>query len=99
MIISSRSSHIHVQSVRIREAGDLMEIDRFLQTMIIDFCIAFGFLVGGCLLGGLGAFIVGDPPTRLMVDLADKLKIWAVVASIGGTFDAISTIERGFFYG
>ncbi|WP_336885176.1 YtrH family sporulation protein [Caldalkalibacillus salinus] len=74
----------------------------FLVTIILDFFVAFGVLIGGCLLGGLGAIIIAQPthpPLDLMSHLADKIKIWAVVAAIGGTIDTLSAIERGFFSG
>jgi hypothetical protein len=72
---------------------------QFLGTIILDFFVAFGVVVGGSLLGGLGAFVIGQPPMHMMKDLAVKLKIWAVVAAIGGTVDTLSVIERGFFEG
>lgn len=71
----------------------------FIVTIILDLFVAFGVLIGGCLLGGLGAFLIGEPPFALMETLADKIKIWAVVAAIGGTIDTLSAIERGFFSG
>ncbi|QKS72043.1 YtrH family sporulation protein [Paenalkalicoccus suaedae] len=71
----------------------------FLATLIIDFFVAFGVIVGGSFLGGIGAYLIGKPPLTIMNDLATTLKIWALVAAIGGTFDAISTIERGIFEG
>ncbi len=74
-------------------------MDKFLETVIMDFFIAFGVILGGCLIGGIGAFLAGEPPLHWMWQLADRLKIWALVAAIGGTFDAITAIERGFFSG
>ncbi|MCM3759660.1 YtrH family sporulation protein [Alkalihalobacillus oceani] len=70
-----------------------------LATLIIDFFVAFGVLIGGAIIGGIGAFLIGKPPLSVMNDLASSLKIWAIVAAIGGTFDAITTIERGLFNG
>lgn len=65
----------------------------------IAFCVACGVMLGGCLLGGLGAFLLGQPPMENIKILAGKLKIWALVAAIGGTFDTITAIERGFLGG
>ncbi|MFC0473268.1 YtrH family sporulation protein [Halalkalibacter kiskunsagensis] len=70
-----------------------------LATLIIDFFVAFGVIIGGAIIGGIGAFLIGKPPLSVMHDLAGSLKIWAIVAAIGGTFDAITSIERGLFYG
>lgn len=72
----------------------------FMVTIILNFFVAFGVILGGCFLGGLGAFLTGEPPMNWMGEVfAEKLKIWAVVAAIGGTVDTLSAIERGFFDG
>ncbi len=70
-----------------------------LATLIIDFFVAFGVIIGGAIVGGIGALLIGKPPLSAMHDLAGSLKIWAIVAAIGGTFDAITSIERGLFDG
>lgn len=71
----------------------------FAGTLIMDFFVAFGVIIGGSLIGGMGAFLIGKPPLSTVHDLAASLKIWALVAAIGGTFDAITSLERGLFYG
>lgn len=71
----------------------------FLATLVIDYFVAFGVIIGGTLIGGIGAYLIGKPPLSIMHDLASGLKIWALVAAIGGTFDAISSLERGIFEG
>ncbi|MBB5172731.1 YtrH family sporulation protein [Texcoconibacillus texcoconensis] len=71
----------------------------FLATLVIDYFVAFGVIIGGTIVGGVGAYLIGKPPLSVMYDLASSLKIWALVAAIGGTFDAISTLERGIFEG
>lgn len=71
----------------------------FLATIIIDFFVAFGVIIGGAIIGAIGAFLIGKPPLAVMQNLAGNLKIWAIVAAIGGTFDAITSIERGLFEG
>lgn len=67
--------------------------------VVTYFFVAFGVIIGGSLLGGMGAFLVGKPPLFEMATLAKNLKIWAIVATIGGTFDAIDNFERGYFEG
>jgi hypothetical protein len=74
-------------------------MNKFMETIILDFFVAFGVIIGGCILGGLGAFFVKAPPLVTMDTLSEKLKIWAVVAAIGGTVDTLSLIERGFLSG
>ncbi|MFC7373391.1 YtrH family sporulation protein [Fictibacillus iocasae] len=71
----------------------------FVSNIIIDFFIAFGVILGGALIGGLASFLVGKAPMMETVELAKKLKIWAIVAAIGGTFDTISNFERGLVDG
>lgn len=34
-----------------------------------------------------------------MMRTAKSLRVWAIVAAIGGTFDAIANFERGIFEG
>jgi hypothetical protein len=71
----------------------------FIERVIISFFVAFGVMIGGTIIGGIGAFLVGQPPLEKIATLAGRLKIWALVAAIGGTFDTFTNIERGLFYG
>ncbi|RYL93792.1 sporulation protein [Sporolactobacillus sp. THM7-4] len=71
----------------------------FFATAIMNYCIAFGVIIGGCVIGGIGAFLVSQPPFSEMNRLASTMKIWAVVTAIGGTFDTIENLERGFLDG
>ncbi|MFC7442838.1 YtrH family sporulation protein [Laceyella putida] len=66
---------------------------QFWTTTILDFLIALGVVLGGVMLGGLGAFLTDDYPMFKMLRLAEQLKIWAMVAAIGGTIDMIKNIE------
>jgi hypothetical protein len=76
-----------------------MNNELFFERVIISFFVAFGVLIGGALIGGIGAFLVNQPPMHKIYTLSDSLKIWALVAAIGGTFDTFTNIERGFFEG
>ena len=67
-----------------------------ISTLIVNFSIALGVVLGGSLVGGLGALLGGQPPIQTTLSIAEKLKIWALVASLGGTFTAIKEIEMGF---
>ncbi|MFC4388232.1 YtrH family sporulation protein [Gracilibacillus marinus] len=73
--------------------------ERFIATMIQCFFIALGVMIGGSMIGSIGAFVTGEPPFTYMNRIAKSLHIWAIVAAIGGTFDAISNLERGIFLG
>lgn len=70
----------------------------FIKHIIMYYFIAFGVLIGGTLFGGLAAFLTKQPPMFTMVDYAEKLKIWALVVALGGTFDSIKVFE-GIFAG
>ncbi|UOQ86279.1 YtrH family sporulation protein [Gracilibacillus salinarum] len=73
--------------------------ERFMQTAIHCFFIAFGVMIGGSMIGSIGAFLTGDAPITHMGRIAKGLRIWAIVAAIGGTFDAIYNFERGLYDG
>ncbi|MDE5412321.1 MAG: YtrH family sporulation protein [Bacillaceae bacterium] len=71
----------------------------FAATLVVDFFVAFGVIIGGAIIGGISAFLIGEPPLQKISELAASLKIWAIVAAIGGTFDAFTSLERGLFQG
>lgn len=73
--------------------------DPFIATLIFSFFIALGVIIGGAIIGGIAAFLVGDPPLTRIFRLANSLKIWAIVAAIGGTFDTFYNLEKGLFNG
>ncbi|MFD1673439.1 YtrH family sporulation protein [Alicyclobacillus fodiniaquatilis] len=68
-----------------------------IATCLLDFCVAMGLVVGGSLLGGCAALITHNNPGSTMLNLADELKIWALVAALGGTMDTLRVIDRGVF--
>jgi hypothetical protein len=67
----------------------------FFSTIVLDFFVALGIVLGGSIVGALGAFLMHHPPMHSMVDLAEKLKIWALVAALGGTYDTLKLIDNG----
>src|SRR5699024_5747942 len=54
--------------------------ERFFVTFIHCFFIAFGVMMGGVILGSLGALITGGSPLHAMNRISQSLKIWAIVA-------------------
>ncbi|WP_163538125.1 YtrH family sporulation protein [Gracilibacillus sp. YIM 98692] len=68
--------------------------ERFIPTLMQCYFIAFGVMIGGSMIGSIGAFATGEAPFTHMSRIAKSLKIWAIVAAIGGTFDAITNFER-----
>ncbi|GGH75714.1 sporulation membrane protein YtrH [Compostibacillus humi] len=73
--------------------------ERFFATFIHCFFIAFGVIIGGSIIGSIGSFATGEAPLTAISRLANSLRIWAIVAAIGGTFDAIENLQKGLFDG
>jgi hypothetical protein len=67
----------------------------FIANLAIDFFVSMGMVLGGSLLGGLGAAIFHTPPMAVMLRLSEQLKIWAMVSTLGGTMDTLKVIETG----
>ncbi len=72
---------------------------QFWSTTILDYFIALGVVLGGSLLGGVGAFLADRAPMDAMLGLSEQLKIWALVAALGGTFDTIRAFETNILGG
>ncbi|MFD0588364.1 YtrH family sporulation protein [Paenibacillus sp. GCM10027627] len=71
----------------------------FLTKAGLDFFIAFGVVMGGSMLAGVGGVFMLMPPATVMVDTALRLKIWAIVAAIGGSIDPVKVIESNITAG
>ncbi|KGK87789.1 sporulation protein [Desulfosporosinus sp. HMP52] len=69
------------------------------SSIVNNFLISFGVVVGASIFGGIGAVITNDPPLKAMLDIASSIKIWAVAVTLGGTFDSFAVIEKGLFEG
>ncbi|TJY39733.1 sporulation protein [Cohnella pontilimi] len=65
----------------------------FYSKLYFSFFIAFGVVLGGALLAGMGSVFLWTPPKVKMLEVANSLKIWALVAAVGGTIDPIRVIE------
>ncbi len=89
---------IHLAEVRRKERLFNME-ERFFETFIHCYFIAFGVVIGGSIIGSIGAFVTGNAALTEIGRIAVQLRIWAIVAAIGGTFDAIANFERGIYDG
>lgn len=73
--------------------------ERFFASFIHCYFIAFGVIIGGAIIGSIGSFATGEAPLTAINRIAKGLRIWAIVAAIGGTFDAIANFERGLLDG
>lgn len=71
----------------------MINMNQVLVLAFIDFFTAFGVVFGGAMLAGIGATFLFMPPSTMMLKTAANLKIWAIVAAIGGSIDPIRVIE------
>src|SRR5699024_3368076 len=69
--------------------------ERFIVSFTQCYFIAFGVIIGGSLIGSIGPFLTGEAPLSSMGRIAQSLKIWAIIAAVGGTFDAIENFQKG----
>ncbi|HLU22524.1 YtrH family sporulation protein [Lederbergia graminis] len=73
--------------------------EAFFPTFFNCYFIALGIMFGGALIGGLAAFITGEPLFTEIAKISSRIRIWAIIAAIGGTFDTVYSFERGFLDG
>jgi len=74
-------------------------MNQVLSKAMIDWFIALGVVLGGSMLAGIGAVLAAGHPTSMMNLTAERLKIWAIVAAVGGTIDPIRVIEHNMIEG
>ncbi|KNZ68276.1 Sporulation membrane protein YtrH [Thermincola ferriacetica] len=74
-------------------------MERFSAKLLFIFFTALGLMLGGSIIGSLSALLTGHGPQRVMLKLAREIKIWAIVAAIGGTFDSLHILESGILEG
>ncbi len=77
----------------------MSRMNMILTKALIDCFIAFGVVVGGTLLAGIASVLASSPPSHMMIDTASRLKIWALVAAVGGTIDPMRVIESNISQG
>jgi len=71
----------------------------FYQKLLLIFFTSLGVSLGASLIGSVSAVLVGYPPVEVLVKIAREIKIWAIVAAIGGTFSTIEVLQSGIFEG
>jgi hypothetical protein len=71
----------------------------FTDRLVFIFCTSLGIILGGSLIGSLSTIITGEQPYFTMRKLAEDMKIWAVVAAIGGSFSSFEVLGSGLFSG
>jgi len=71
----------------------------FFQNILYNFFISLGVILGGCIFGGIAATFNGHPPLKTMLDLCGKIKVWAIIVALGGTFPSLKVLEVGILNG
>jgi predicted membrane protein len=71
----------------------------FIHKSVLIFFSAMGIILGASFLGSFAAVLVKEPPIGTMLKLAQEMKIWAIVAAIGGTFSTFEIFQSGLFQG
>lgn len=69
-----------------------------LAELLKAFCVALGVDLGGALLAAGAAALTGGFPLRELSRWAHDLKVWGVVAAVGGSFPSVQQIEEGLLY-
>lgn len=67
--------------------------------IIIVFFISLGVVLGGAIIGSLGATLTTTPPLKEMLKISRDIKLWAIVTAIGGTFSNLKTFEGSLLEG
>ncbi len=76
-----------------------VKIQPFFASLIDSYFIALGVLIGGSIIGSLAAFLTGKPPLTEAYRISNIIRIWAIIAAIGGTFDTVYSFEKGVLDG
>lgn len=70
-----------------------------LTRMVTVFFIALGVVIGGTFIGALSALFTKESPLKMMDEIAQRIKLYAVVSSIGGTFKNLRLLEGSISQG
>lgn len=70
-----------------------------MNRIIPVFFIALGVVLGGSFIGSIGGVLIKQSPLKIMLDIADDLKLYAIISAIGGTFTNLRMLEGSFFKG
>lgn len=70
-----------------------------MERFLLIFFTAMGVVLGASLVGSLAAVLTWNMPVKTMTRLAADIKIWAIVAAIGGTFTTLEILQMGLFEG
>ncbi|WP_251859822.1 YtrH family sporulation protein [Clostridium sp. Marseille-Q2269] len=71
----------------------------FVENLLYSFMVSFGIVIGASIFSGISAILLNHPPLKIMMDLSNSIKIWAVATALGGTFSSFSILDEGIFKG
>ncbi|NLK96488.1 MAG: hypothetical protein GX272_00190 [Epulopiscium sp.] len=74
-------------------------MNKLLNTMVYNFFIALGVILGGALLGCTAAILCDEKPVKMMLIFSEQLKLWAIIVALGGTFSSFEILDLGILKG
>ncbi len=74
-------------------------MESLVSAILTTYLISLGVILGGTLMGSLGSYLTQGPPAYITLELAEQLKIWALVTALGGTFAPLKALEISFLSG
>lgn len=74
-------------------------VNNVFTSMVHNFFVSFGVVVGASVFAGVGALLTNNPPLKAMLDIAGSIKLWAMAIALGDTFSSYAVIEKGLFAG
>lgn len=70
-----------------------------LENVGLPFFTALGVVLGGCIVGSLASLFTLSSPFHTMLIIAKPIKLWAILAAMGGTLSAIQAIDTSVWAG
>lgn len=77
----------------------MIKSHNFYTSLVNNFFVSFGVVVGGSIFIGIAGILTNNPPLRNMINLASSIKIWAMAIALGGSFSSFEIIDKGLFSG
>ncbi len=67
----------------------------FLGNLVYSFMVSFGVIAGASAFSGIAAILLNHPPLKIMSDISNSVKIWAVATALGGNIFLFLYFGRG----
>ncbi len=74
-------------------------LEKAIRELLFPLFTALGVMLGGSIIGALPAVFTFASPLSTMLDMSRRIKIYAIVVAIGGTFPTFKLLESGIFEG